>query len=103
MTNVVFIGNCQAQALFAAYRDWIGPERGETVQYVPAYEEDDEVAKDRIRHADVVALQVTDAEQKVSMADQQITGRVVLFPMVTAFFLWPFHNGSHPLEKHIPP
>ncbi len=103
MTNVVFVGNCQAQALFGAYRDWIAPERDETVHYVPAYEDADEAAKDRIRQADVVALQVTDTEQKVSLADQQITGRVVMFPMVTAFFLWPFHNGSHPRDKDIPP
>jgi tetratricopeptide (TPR) repeat protein len=103
MTKVIFVGNCQAQALYGAYLTWIAPGRGETVQYVPAYEEADAAAIDRIREADLIALQITDAEQKVNLPDIGARGRVVRFPMVTAMFLWPFHSGAHPRDADIPP
>jgi tetratricopeptide (TPR) repeat protein len=102
MKKVIFVGNCQAQALFGAYLTWIAPGRGETVQYVPAYEEADDAAKARIRDADLIALQITDSEQKVNLADIGAHGRVVRFPMVTAFYLWPFHSGAHPRDAEIP-
>jgi tetratricopeptide (TPR) repeat protein len=102
MTKVIFVGNCQAQALYGAYLTWIAPGREETVQYVPAYEEADDAAIERIRQADLIALQITDADQKVNLADIGARGRVVRFPMVTAMFLWPFHSGAHPRDANIP-
>ena len=103
MTNVVFVGNCQADALFIAYAGWIAPERGEVVHYVPAYAEADAAAKERVGQADVIALQICDTEQKVSLADLQTGAHVVMFPHVTAAFLWPFHGGTHPRNADIPP
>jgi tetratricopeptide (TPR) repeat protein len=102
MSTVVFVGNCQALALSGAYSMWIAPQRGETVHHIPAYEDADETAWERVRQADVVVLQVTDTEQKVSLTDLQTRGRVVMFPMVTGFFLWPFVGGAHPRDATIP-
>ncbi len=102
MTKVLFVGNCQAEALYGAYKAWIAPNRGEIVDYVAAYEEASEAAHDKLRRADIIALQVTDSEQEVSLTKMQITARVVLFPMVTAHFIWPFSGGAHPRDADIP-
>jgi Polysaccharide biosynthesis enzyme WcbI len=99
MRNIVFIGNCQAWMVFNVYRLHIAPKRAETVDYVPAYEDADAAAMERINSADLIVFQVTDVVQKVPMP----TGiRVVLFPHVTAFFLWPFFEGKHPCDADIP-
>jgi tetratricopeptide (TPR) repeat protein len=102
MTKIVFVGNCQADSLFRAYARWIAPERGETVHYVAAYAEADSAAREQIRRADIIALQITDSAQTVNLADLETNARIVMFPHVTAAFLWPFHGGTHPRNADIP-
>jgi hypothetical protein len=102
MKKVTFVGNCQAEALFGAYSTWIAPESDDIVQYVPAYEEANDAATAKIQDADIIVLQVTDSDQMVNVSKIRTSGRVITFPMVTAFFLWPFHSGAHPRDREIP-
>jgi len=100
--SVVFVGNCQAESLAAVYRTWLAPQRGETAHWVPTFTNATEDGAARIRGADVIAMQVTDVDQVVSLADFRTNARIVRFPMITAFFLWPFSGGAHPADADIP-
>jgi tetratricopeptide (TPR) repeat protein len=101
-TSVVFVGNCHAESLTYVYATLIAPRRGETVHWVPAYKTATGTSLARIQSADVIAVQVMSGDQTINLSDFRTNARVVPFPFITAFFLWPFCYGAHPADADIP-
>jgi Tfp pilus assembly protein PilF len=93
MKTICFIGNCQAETLANFYRRTVAVRTGELVRYLSySYTiPDDGIAF--IEKADTVVLQKVDWAPHLDISKLKLLGRVVVFPMVSGAFLWPFAGG----------
>ncbi len=92
--NIVFFGNCQAQALSLAYDAHIGRPAGEKCTFLASYE-DDPAARAAVAAADTAVIQIFDFPSKVD-ADLPGTVTRIFFPSISAGYLWPFGYLAHP-------
>jgi tetratricopeptide (TPR) repeat protein len=97
---IVFIGNCQAQTLAKLYSDMIAPRTGETIHYIASYQPTDAAAARLVAEADVVVRQVLDFVPSTNALPT--SARLVLFPLISAAFLWPCSGSRHPRSAPAP-
>ncbi|MGC8524974.1 MAG: WcbI family polysaccharide biosynthesis putative acetyltransferase [Acidibrevibacterium sp.] len=96
MRRVVFVGNCQAQALTDAFNRHIAPFTGERGFHVPAYHDLDEASRATLASADVIVDLVFDFAQRTNIAELGLDKPVVTVPYVNCNFLWPYAYEEHP-------
>src|SRR4051794_30115651 len=102
MKRIVFVGNCQANALRVVYAAWIAPRRDERVEYVVSYSEAKPEQLRVLQEADIIVDQQLSSEQQVEVKRLGLGGKVISFPMVSGILMWPFHFGEHPKDAVIP-
>ncbi|WP_114912291.1 WcbI family polysaccharide biosynthesis putative acetyltransferase [Acidibrevibacterium fodinaquatile] len=96
MRRVVFVGNCQAQALTDAFNRFVAPFTGERAFHVPAFRDNDEAHRAALERADVIVELVFDFSRRSDPADLGLTAPVIAVPYVNCQFLWPYAYEAHP-------
>lgn len=96
MRRVVFVGNCQAQALTDAFNRFVAPFTGERAFHVPAFRDNDEAHRAALERADVIVELVFDFSRRSDPADLGLTAPVIAAPYVNCQFLWPYAYEAHP-------
>jgi len=96
VSSVVFLGNCQAQAVSHAYSRFVAPARGDRVDYVPSYRETTPEQKQLVAEADIVVELLMDFEQPSGLDNSQLRGKRYFIPLVSGGWLWPNHGTPHP-------
>lgn len=98
--KIVFLGDCQANALMQIYRDFVVPLTDETVGWVNATQAT-EAELESIREADAVVSQVFNVERNVTAAGMRPSALKVEFPAIFVGFLWPF-SGQAAHARNVP-
>ena len=93
MRRIVFVGNCQVQALSQLYERFSGRE--ERVVYLPSYEDLSAEAAAQIGAADVLVEQRMDVAPRAELDGIEIRGERVFVPLLAGGFLWPFAGAPH--------
>jgi tetratricopeptide (TPR) repeat protein len=96
MRRIVFIGNCQAQALAEAFTQHIAPFTGDQARHIAATVDLNEAGRAALEGADVIVELVFDFAQRVSLSALGLTAPVIAVPYVNCQFLWPHAYEAHP-------
>ncbi len=96
MRRIVFIGNCQAQALAEAFTQHIAPFTGDQARHIAATVDLNEAGRAALEGADVIVELVFDFAQRVSLGALGLTAPVIAVPYVNCQFLWPHAYEAHP-------
>jgi len=99
MRKIVFVGNCQADAMMNLYRRFVAFDSRDILIYVASYEAMTPQGQSAILNADLVVEQVFDLGQEVIVGDLALKTRRFLFPLVMCGFLWPFGGHAHPRNE----
>ena len=102
MRLVLFLGNCQAEALASVYRARAAAEIGDSVSFLSSVSRPSDSDVQLIQDADVIIEQVFDFKPTVALEDFTPNARVVRFPTVSGAFLWPFSGRAHPRNASFP-
>lgn len=96
---IVFVGNCQLDALARLYRRVAAPPEDEVV-YLASYQAADAAQRARVAQADVLLRQVLDFAPVVG--ELETSAKVHLVPHIGAAFLWPCTGSAHPRNAPAP-
>ena len=102
MQRIVFVGNCQVQAIYRLFQKFVWNRSEHELFYVAAYEELDEAGAAAIAKADLIVEQVFDLPPKADIAGLNSRSRRVLVPLVGCNFLWPLAGTAHPQNPSRP-
>lgn len=94
--NVVFLGNCHANALSIVYRDHIAPLQGQSVAFVHAGRTPPQERDRIVSGADVLVVQKMWFPLEILPEILKPTVLRCDMPTVGCRFLWPFANRAHP-------
>jgi hypothetical protein len=98
--TVVFVGNCQMDALAVLYRRLHAGNPDRHIVYMASYAEATDADREIVANASILVQQVLDFVPAIG--DLPTRGRVYLVPHATAAFLWPFGGTPHPLNQPEP-
>lgn len=90
--SIVFVGNCQADAVRAAYQRFVSPRTGDRVRYVKNYSESPGEDREAIANADVAVQLVMNSESASGLEHAETRAKKYHIPFVTAGWLWPNHG-----------
>lgn len=96
MRQIVFIGNCQVQALSHLYERFAGRADRETVAFLPSYEDLSEDSRRAIETADVVVEQRMDLPPRADVGGVTAPGERHFVPLLAGGFLWPYAGQPRP-------
>ena len=99
MRRVVFIGNCQLQALSQLYQRYADRACEEQIAYLPSYED---LTQDRVATlaaADIIIEQRMDVAPRADLGGLASTAERHFVPLVGGGFLWPFAGQQHPRNE----
>jgi tetratricopeptide (TPR) repeat protein len=99
--SIVFVGNCQADAVRVAYQRFVSPRTGDRVRYVKNYSEWPGEDRAAIANADVVVQLVMDSESASGLEHAETRAKKYHIPFVTAGWLWPNHGTPHPRRRDV--
>jgi len=105
--HIVFLGNCQANALAMAIRRFVSPYEDFTTDFVDAYSGISPDSYERLRRADTVVAQATHQPPRLGHEHIPPGAKLHLVPTVDGSFLYPYQGEAHPAgaverEGHIP-
>lgn len=100
--HIVFVGNCQIEAMVGLYRRFVAPRTRDHIEYLPSYETLGGTAKAALEQADLIVEQVMDLSPHAETAGLASGTPRVQVPLVTGAFLWPFRAQSHPKAVSYP-
>jgi tetratricopeptide (TPR) repeat protein len=95
MASIVFVGNCQAQAIAVLFERYVCDRRRDRSAWVSSISEVSQEDRRLVEGADLLVEQVFDWQQKGSIDPTFAHIRRAKFPLVAARFLWPFAGGAH--------
>jgi tetratricopeptide (TPR) repeat protein len=97
MKRIAFLGNCQIDTLYLAYRDYVLPYCDDQAQYIEVYKEIKEEDKEFLLNSDVVVGQTLDTRQKTNLDDFDLKAKIHYVPYVQAGGIyWPYAGFPHP-------
>ena len=99
MKRVVFIGNCQLQALSALYRRFSEGRGEEIIAYLPSYESLTLERTEAIVQADLIIEQRLDLAPQVEIDGIIGSAERHFVPLLAGGFLWPFAGQPHPRNE----
>ena len=106
MKRIAFLGNCQIDTMYRAYRDYVLPYCDDQARYIKAYEEITEEDKEFLLNSDVVVAQKFDTQQKTNFEDFDLKAKIYRIPHLAATGVyWPYGGFGHPKDndyKHTP-
>ncbi len=106
MRRIVFLGNCQVDTIYRAYRDDILPFCEEEARYIEAYQDITDDDRAFLLAADVIVAQQFDTRQKTNVEDFDVRAKIHRVPYLAATGIyWPYGGFGHPKDndcKHIP-
>ncbi|WP_114912292.1 WcbI family polysaccharide biosynthesis putative acetyltransferase [Acidibrevibacterium fodinaquatile] len=107
MKKIAFLGNCQAETIFHAYKDYILPYTDDEIKYIPNYVGELHDNASFINGCDVIVTQKFDNTQEIDLSKFSVRGKVHYVPWISAVGIyWPYGGFAHPLNKtyiHNPP
>jgi tetratricopeptide (TPR) repeat protein len=95
MRRVVYIGNCQMQALVALHRRFVVPVSGDVPLLVDPYQALSDLDREAIASADLIVGQVTHDRSVDDLTALGGSAPRHLVPTLGGSFYWPFANQSH--------
>ena len=96
MKSIVFLGNCQANSVRAAYQRFVAPSTGDLVRYIASYSKPSQDDVDALSRADIVVQLVADCELNGGLELAPTRAKKYCIPFVAAGWLWPNHGTPHP-------
>lgn len=91
--RVVFIGNCQAQALWTFYRENLTP--GDEEIHSIYFQTTDEGEVNLLRSADVVVEQIFHGPNQIVTDNIRADCQRIAFPMAMGAYFWPYASEPH--------
>ena len=88
MRQIVFLGNCQIDTLYLAYRDYVLPYCEDKARYIQVYKKITDEDKSFLLNSDVVVTQNLDTKQEINPEDFIFNRKIFLvtyinLPVVT--------------------
>ncbi len=96
MLNMVFVGNCQIENLFALYGKFVGPFVPTNRTYIASYNKLSDKGRSALECADVLVQQVSGFRNEKMTPEVRAGVKIYDVPVVTGGFLWPFSGKPHP-------
>lgn len=100
--RIVFVGNCQMQAVHAVYRRFVTPHIPSVTSHIASYANLSDDARKLLASADIVVQQVQDFAAKVGTLDLPSTTQRYFAPVLAGNFMWPFGGRARPGNKPAP-
>jgi superkiller protein 3 len=102
MATTVFFGTCQAQALWKIYNTLIIEDGAQPAHHISSNLPLDKAGIAALNDADIVVNQVFSFEQTASVPKDAIKARVIDFPYIAGWFLWPYASEPHVNQTYYP-
>ncbi len=100
MRQIAFLGNCQIDTLYLAYRDYVLPYCEDKARYIQVYKKITDEDKSFLLNSDVVVTQNLDTKQEINPEDFIFNRKIFLVPYINfAGGYWPYGGFSHPKSK----
>lgn len=97
MKRIAFLGNCQIDTLYLAYRDYVLPYGDDQARYIEVYKEIKEKDKEFLLNSDIVVGQILDTRQKTNIDGFDLKTNIHYVPYINAVGIyWPYGGFPHP-------
>ena len=100
MRRVVFVGNCQVEALGQLYSRFAGRD-DERVDYVPGYEDLTPERAATLEAADLIVEQRMDVAPRAELDGIRAEAERLFVPLLGGGFVWPFAGAPHPRNESL--
>lgn len=100
--KIVFVGNCQFIKLSTLYRSTLTTGLRGAAYHMSPQLELTEADQQALTQADCVVWQLADVTSKLSRSIIPAAAQVILVPLISAVFLWPFSGRPHPCNQKLP-
>ena len=94
--RIVFVGNCQAEALLLLYRRFAPDAPHQDVAYVPSHEDLTQARIAALEQADLVVEQRLDMQPPLDAARYARSAQHLRVPLLSGMFLFPYAGSPHP-------
>src|ERR1700722_4967921 len=95
MRRVVYIGNCQMQALEGLHRRFVVPVSGDVPFWVNPHQAPSDLDREAVASADLIVGQVTHERSIDSLTALGSSAPRHLVPTIGGSFHWPFAGQAH--------
>ncbi|MGC8524975.1 MAG: tetratricopeptide repeat protein [Acidibrevibacterium sp.] len=100
MRQIAFLGNCQIDTLYLAYRDYVLPFCDDRARYIEIYKNIKDEDKAFLADSDIVITQKLDTTHEVNLQDFDIKAKIHYVPYVNfSGGYWPYGGFPHPKSK----
>ncbi len=101
MRKISFLGNCQIDTLYLAYRDYVLPFCEDKARYIELYKKITEEDKEFLLNSDVVVIQNLDTPQEINPEDFELKAKIHRLPYVNfSGVYWPYGGFNHPKAQN---
>jgi tetratricopeptide (TPR) repeat protein len=102
MKKIIFLGNCQVQAIYDLYLRFAAQAVDQQVRYVRSYEGLTDVDRTALEQADLIVEQIQEFQASATVPGVAPDAARIGVPVVHGGFLWPFAGQPHPHNPHLP-
>jgi len=100
--RIVFVGNCQLDALRNLYDRFVGGATNDVTSFLPSWTEIDHSGVATLAGADLIVNQLQSFSGELELPEPVARIPRVAVPLVSASFLWPFGGAAHPSNADSP-
>ena len=102
MVSLVFVGNCQIQAMHGLYTRFCEAAAARDIHYIRSYDSLSDADRTCIVHADILVEQVQEFKPQAEIASIHTHADRIAVPLVHCGFYWPFAGQPHPNNPILP-
>ena len=100
MRKISFLGNCQIDTFYLAYRDYVLPFCEDEACYIEIYKKITEKDKEFLLNSDIVVIQNLDTPQEINPEDFDLKAKIYRLPYVNfSGVYWPYGGFNHPKSQ----
>lgn len=100
MKKIAFLGNCQIDTLYLAYRDYVLPFGEDKARYIEIYKEIKKEDMLFLIQSDVIVTQKLDTNHEVNLSSFDTKAKIYHVPFVNfSGGYWPYGGFPHPKSK----
>lgn len=97
--RIVFVGNCQTQALSELYRRFAPDAAEQELVYVPSHEDLSPAHFTALEQADIMVEQRLDLQPAIEPTRIAMSARHMRVPLLSGMFLFPYAGTPHPRNE----